>query len=165
MLKIITNIPLFVWPLFALLLVGGLRARKAHHFSLNLILLIPAAFFCWSLISFFEEYATHLFAIVFWIFCLVAGSLIGFSQIQQLPLCIDKKKGIVEMPGSWIPLFLSLSIFSSKFALGMMRGMLPNLEGSLLFLMLELFSILILGIFIGRGIGIFISAKKGTLSS
>lgn len=77
----------------------------------------------------------------------------GFSHMQKLKLRFDKEKKKVEMPGSWIPLMLSMSIFSSKFSIGMMSSMLPHLNGSILFLGLELFATIILGIFAGRGIG------------
>lgn len=153
MLKILTNIPLFVWPLFAILLIGGLKARKTGLVPLKVLLLIPIAFFGWSLFSFFGRYADDLLAIFLWILCLGLGFFIGFSHIQRLKPRCDRQKKMIEMPGSWIPLILSMSIFSAKFSIGMMRAMLPHLEGSMLFLALELFSGLILGIFSGRAVG------------
>lgn len=53
---------------------------------------------------------------------------------------------------SWIPLTLSMLIFTFKFSIGMMGSMLPHLNGSILLLGLELFATIILGIFAGRGI-------------
>ena len=54
MLEIIDNIPTFVWPLFFILLLGGLKAKKTApvHFQHGVLLLIPAVFFIWSLFSF-----------------------------------------------------------------------------------------------------------------
>ena len=153
MLKILTNIPLFVWPLFAILLIGGLKARKTGLVPLKVLLLIPVAFFGWSFFSFFGRYADDPLAIFLWILCLGVGFFIGFSHIQRLKPRCDKQKKMIEMPGSWIPLILSMSIFTAKFSIGMMRAMLPHLEGSMLFLALELFSGLILGIFSGRSVG------------
>jgi hypothetical protein len=160
MLKIITNIPLFVWPLFAILLIGGLKARKTNMVPLKVLMLIPAAFFGWSLFSFFGRYANDPLAVVLWIFCLGIGFWIGFSHIQRLKLRFDKKKKMVEMPGSWIPLVLSMSIFTAKFSMGMMRSMLPHLQGSMLFLGLELFSTIILGIFSGRAMSCFLRYRS-----
>jgi hypothetical protein len=155
MLQIITDIPVFVWPLFAILLLGGLKARKTNTVPLASMLLIPCGFFIWSFFSFFEKYTADPVAISLWIGCLGAGFLIGFSHMQKLTLKFDREKKKIEMPGSWIPLILSMSIFSSKFSLGMMSAMLPHLNGSLLFLGLELFATIILGVFAGRGIGCF----------
>lgn len=153
MLKIITNIPLFVWPLFAVLLIGGLKARKTRPVPLKALLLIPAAFFSWSLFSFFGRYASDPLAILLWILSIGVGSFIGFSHIQRVKPRCDRQKKVIEMPGSWIPLMLSMSIFTTKFSIGMMRVMLPHLENSMLFLGLELFSGIVLGIFTGRGVG------------
>jgi hypothetical protein len=116
------------------------------------LLLIPSIFFGWSLFSFFRKYAADPLTILFWFFSLGVGGIIGFSHMQRLKLQFDKKKKKVEMPGSWVPLMLSMSIFSSKFSIGMMSSMMPHLKGSLLFLGIELFSAIILGIFAGRGI-------------
>lgn len=160
MLKIITNIPLFVWPLFAILLIGGLKARKTNLVPLKVLLLIPAAFLGWSLVTFFGRYADNPLAIFLWILCLVVGFFIGFSHIQRLHPRCDKQKKMIEMPGSWIPLVLSMSIFTAKFSIGMMRATRPHLEDSMLFLGLEIFSSFILGIFAGRGMGSFLRYRS-----
>lgn len=160
MIKIINNIPLFVWPLFVMLLIGGIKASKTNQMPLKLLMLIPAVFLSLSLFSFFGRYASEPLAIVLWILCLGAGSFIGFSHIQRLELRFDKQKKMIELPGSWIPLLLSMSIFIAKFSVGMMRSLLPHLEGSILFLGFELFSGIILGIFAGRAVSCFLRYKS-----
>jgi len=55
---------------------------------------------------------------------------------------------------------LSMSIFSAKFSVGMMRSMLPHLQGSMVFLGLELFSTIILGIFAGRATSCFLRYRS-----
>ena len=159
MLEMIHKIPVFVWPLFAILLVGGLKARKTSTMPLAVLLLIPSLFFGWSVFSFFGRYSEPLI-IFLWLLCLGAGFWIGYSHMQRLKLQFDKNKKRVEMPGSWIPLMLSMSIFFSKFSIGMMRSGLPQLEGSMLILGLELFSTLILGIFAGRGVGCLVRYRS-----
>lgn len=159
MLQIITKIPLFVWPLFVILLLGGLRASKTSTVPIVSLLLIPFIFFCLSLFSFFGKYASDPLAIIFWFLSLGLGFSIGFFNMQRLRLQFDRKKKKVEMPGSWIPLMLSMSIFTSKFSIGMMSSMMPQLNGSLLFLGLELFATIILGVFAGRGINCLMRFK------
>lgn len=153
MLQIITKVPIYVWPLFLILLLGGLKARKTSSVPLAVLLLIPSIFFTWSLFSFFGKYGSEFTSIIFWVACLALGFFIGFLHILKLGLRFDKQKKKVEMPGSWIPLLLSMSIFISKFSVGMMSSMLPHLNDSSLFFGLELFATIILGIFAGRGIG------------
>ena len=126
----LAKIPLYVWPLFTILLVSGIRARKTSAVPLAVLLLIPSIFFTWSLFSFFGRYATDPLAMLFWLLCLGLGFFIGYSHVKRLNLQFDRQKKRVEMPGSWIPLMLSMSIFTSKFSVGMMRSLLPHLNGS-----------------------------------
>ncbi len=165
MLQIITKIPVFVWPLFAILLLSGLRARKTSTVPIAVLLLIPSIFLGWSLFSFFGKYATDPLAILFWFLCLGMGFFIGFLHMQSLKLQFDKQKKKVELPGSWIPLMLSMSIFTSKFSIGMMSSIMPHLNGTLLFLGLELFSTIILGIFAGRGINCLIRYRTSSMDN
>lgn len=162
MLQIIAKIPLFVGPLFIVLLFGGLRARKTSWVPLPLLLLLPSLFFIWSLFSFFGKYETDFLSIFLWLLCLGVGFFMGFSHMQKLKLRFDKEKRKVEMPGSWIPLILSMSIFTSKFSIGMMGSMLPHLNGSILFFGLEFFATMILGIFAGRGIGCLVRYRAAS---
>jgi hypothetical protein len=152
-LQIFTKIPIFEWPVFFILLFGGLKARKTNTVPLALLLLIPALLFVWSLYAFFGKYDSNLLLSILWFLCLSAGFFIGFLHVQKLKLQFDKQKKRVEMPGSWTPLVLSISIFSAKFSLGMISAMAPHLNGSILLLCLEFFATIILGIFVGRGIG------------
>lgn len=151
MLKIITNIPLFFWLLFVVLLIAGLKARKTSLVPLKIHMLIPAAvgslFFGKYFVSDYDS-----LMVVLWLLCLGLGFFIGFSHMKRLKIGFDRQKMMVEMPGSSVPLMLSMSVFFAKFSIGMMRALLPYLEGSLLFLGLELFSSVILGIFAGRAI-------------
>ncbi len=162
MLQIITKIPVFIWPLFVMLLLGGLKARKTSMVPLFLLLLIPSIFFIWSFFSFFGKYGSDFVSIFLWILCLGIGLLIGFSYMQKLKLRFDKQKKRVEMPGSWLPLILSMLIFTSKFSIGIIGSISPHLSKSTLFLTLELFATIILGIFVGRGIGCLVRYRAAS---
>jgi hypothetical protein len=160
MLQIITNIPFFVWPLFAILLIGGLKLRKTSLVPLKVLILIPAAFFVGSLFSFFSRYVSDPLAVVLWILCLGLGVFIGFSHMQRFKLRFDKQKKMVEMPGSWVPLALSMSAFFARISIGMMRAMLPHLESSVFILTLELFFSVILGSFVGRAVNCLLRCRS-----
>lgn len=153
MLTILEKTPLFVWPLLAVLIWGGLRATKKNSVPINVLLVIPTGFFIWSLITFFGRFGAEGVSVLLWVVALGSGFVIGYAHMHTLNLEFIHEKKMVMMPGSWIPLMLSLSIFSAKFSIGILTGMRPQLEGSLVIFSLELFSAVILGIFAGRGIG------------
>lgn len=153
MLEIISHIPFFVWPLFLLLLLAGLKASKPHSVPLKAILIPPTLFFVWSVYSFFGKYSENTLSIFLWAIILGCGFVIGYSYMQKASLQFDKQNGKIHMPGSWMPLTLSMSIFTLRFSIGMLSGMFPDLIGSASLLSLELCATIILGIFLGRGIG------------
>lgn len=165
MLEILTKIPVYVWPLFTVLLLSGLRARKTGVMPVAILLLIPSVFFTWGLFSFFGKYGTDPLAIFLWLLSLGVGFFMGFTHMQSLKLNFDKKNKRVEIPGSWIPLMLSMSIFTSKFAIGMLSQVVAHLNGSVLFLGLELFSTIILGIFAGRGVNCLVRYRASALDN
>jgi hypothetical protein len=162
MLEILGHVPLFVWPLFILLLVGGLRARKTNSMPLPILFVIPALFGAWSLFNFFGKYGSNVALVCLWLLCLGTGFSAGFAHIQKMVLRFDKRKKMVELPGSWIPLILSLSIFTSKFSINMIISISPHLSESILLLSLELFATTILGIFLGRGVGCLVRYRASS---
>ncbi len=153
--QIISDVPLFVWILFVGLLLSGLRASKTGYVPLAILIIVPSFFFSWSLFGLFNKYGTAHHLILFWFLCLALGIFIGFSHMQTLNLHFDKQKKSVQLPGSWIPLFLSLSIFSSKFFINTVERSFPYLSESALLFGIELFATVILGIFLGRGTACF----------
>lgn len=152
----LNKIPFFVWPLFAILLIGGLKARKVNKVPLMLLLLIPTFFLGWSVMTFFDRYLNSPLALLFWAVCLAGGFFIGYFNIQKMDLSFNKKKKEVQMPGSLLPLILSMSVFSAKLSSGMIRGIAADPQPTTLILILELFATTIMGIFLGRGFSCFI---------
>jgi hypothetical protein len=165
MLEILAHVPLFVWPLFILLVIGGLRARKTNIMPVVILLVIPALFGAWSLFNFFGKYGHNVWVVCFWLFCLGVGFSAGFAHMQKMKLRFDKRKKMVELPGSWIPLMLSLSIFTSKFSINMIISISPHLSDSMLLLGLELFATIILGIFLGRGVGCLVRYRASSIDA
>jgi len=163
-MKIFANIPIFVWPLLALLLWSGLKARKPNQVPLRILILLPVVFFTWSGVSFIGRYASDPWILALWGLFIGMGFWLGLVNIQRLSLSFDRERKMVNMPGSWIPLILSMSIFGSKFTAGMMRGMFPELSHSWTLIGLELFAGLILGVFAGRSVGCLLKYRASTRS-
>lgn len=153
MVKVLAHIPLYVWPLLTLLLASGLRALKKNTVPLAVLLVLPAGFLIWSLFTFFGRFGEHIPSVVLWVVCLISGISLGYLHVLNLHLEFIKERKMVVMPGSALPLALSLSIFSAKFSIGVVSGMFPHLSTSLLILGLELVAALILGVFAGRAMG------------
>jgi hypothetical protein len=61
---------------------------------------------------------------------------------------MERKELVI--PGSYIPLLLSLSIFALRYALGAMQTLVPGFVGSLSYLVLESGASIVSGMFLGR---------------
>lgn len=150
---IFTNVPFYVWPLFAALIVTGLRARKTHVVPLKRLLMMSALFFTWGAYSIM--WRSDIFQeLVLWE-GLIAGACIGYLLTRCLQLRIDRTNMLVELPGTWLTLTMALSIFTIKFALGAIQSIQPDLQGSWMLIALELLAAIISGFFLGRGLGIW----------
>lgn len=138
MLELLDSIPFFVWPVFCVLLIGGLKARKPHIMPLPVVLILPTLFLSWNVYSLFVNYGTNIVALLLWAICFVVGMGLGYLNIQRMNFTIDRPSKKIHLPGSWIPLSLSMSIFSAKFSLGMLNEILPHYRGSVSFLLIDL---------------------------
>lgn len=143
----LTFVPTYVWPLFTLLLFAGLRSLKTSRAPIFLILLVPALFFIYSLISFLSTYGANSSSLIYWVLCISIGMWISCSYVGKLELRFDENKRWVEIPGSLMPLIFFILIFSFKCCLGVIKSQFPHLMASIIPLVLELFSAVILGFF------------------
>ena len=57
-------------------------------------------------------------SIIFWMMSFAMGLGLGPLTLRNLRSVFDKKSKQIELSGSWVPLILSVSIFSLRYFLG-----------------------------------------------
>lgn len=146
MIQIITHTPIYVWPLLAYLIWGGLKSRKTYSVSWKALLIMPLIMLIWSI------YANISYGNIYlWAICISIGIFLGSLTVRKLNLKFDRN--LIEIAGNWTPLILSMSIFSLRYFLGATYGMHPELKGTTNLLILENIATIISGMFTGRVIG------------
>ena len=120
---IVSGIPLWVYPLLALLVWLGLQARRTREVGLARLLATPAAFILWGLASLLQHPPGWLLAD--WAAAAVGGALLALATMRDQGVAIDPARLRVTMPGSWLPLARNLAIFAVKFALGLAAARNP----------------------------------------
>lgn len=148
MIQIITEAPVYVWPLLIYLIWGGLKARKASIVPWKALVILPVTMFIWSIYSILTHYG--MMSIFLWILSITIGMGLGFLTTSKLSLRFDKQKKLIEVGGNWSPLILSISIFSLRYFLGATYALHPELEGSTTLLIIENIATLVSGMFLGR---------------
>jgi hypothetical protein len=152
MMQMITETPVYVWPLLTYLIWRGWESRKTHVTSWKALLIMPIIIFAWSIYAIFSSDCKTIW-FVLWPISISLGIWFGSLTIRKLNLKFDKQQNLIETAGSWTPMILSMSIFGLRYFLGATYGFYPELKGSIGLLILENIATIISGMFIGRLIG------------
>lgn len=160
MMQIISETPTYAWLLLVFLLWGGWKSRKDYIISWKSLLIMPAAMLFWSIYSIIDRHSSV--AIFLWVLSLAVGIWLGSLTVLKSRLRIDKELKLIEVSGSWIPLVLSVTIFSLRYFLGMMYGFYPLLVDSYSMLAVECVATLVSGMFTGRLVGYYQKSKTAS---
>ena len=113
--------------------------------------IMPLIFVAWSLVTL---YSKQTMAIALWPLFLGVGSWVGYTLIARIGATINKEKLLVSMPGSVVPLLLSISFFLVKYCLGVSYALDPGLKSNIL---VSAFSSSVSGIISGMSVGRFLN--------
>ncbi len=150
-MEIISNTPIFVWPLLAYLFWGGWKARKTYIVPWIPLLIMPVVMCIWSIYSILARYG--VLSIGYWMVSITLGIYLGSLTVRKLGLKFDKKRKLIEISGNWTPLILSMSIFSLRYFLGAIYGLHPELARVPALLIVENIATIVSGMFMGRLVG------------
>lgn len=149
--QIITNTPVWVWILLAVLIYRGLVASVDRVTSIRSAFLIPVVMLGLSVQGVASAFGAADYAMPVWFAALLAGTALTWSIVDPGRLSADPANGTVRQPGSWTPLALMMGIFLTKYTVAVMLTVHPELKQQAVFVagvctLYGLFS----GIFLGR---------------
>jgi hypothetical protein len=130
-LAILRNAPLWAWGVLAALLVLVLALARDRKVSSRLILLLPACMIPLSLYGVVASFGVTLSALSAWAIGL--GAALALNELLFLGprgVRYDAGDGRFEVPGSWVPLVLMLTILGTRFVLTAATAMDPSLVGA-----------------------------------
>ncbi len=133
MMQIFQKAPVWVWPLFLVLIALGLRQARSRTVPPLPVIIISSAMLCLSGYGVASAFLGSAWALLAWASVLVMTLLIcqkmGYPQGWQF----DTPTQRMHIPGSWLPLALFLAIFLIKFAVGVTLAIRPELARQLQF--------------------------------
>jgi hypothetical protein len=118
-LVIVQHIPLWVFAVFALLVWFGVQGLSARTVTLRRLLVTPAVFIVWGVIALALRSSPILIAD--W----AAAAAIAWTTVRLDDVQIDRARGVLQLPGSWLPLIRNMTIFFTKFALTLAIALAP----------------------------------------
>lgn len=147
--QILINVPIWVWPLFVLLVVLGLRASRTRTVPKLVIYLMPllGLLTLRSLLGFnLAVWAWGVAGVAY-----VAGLYLG--MIFQKNHILEKGPKTVKIKGEWLTLTMMMILFLSGFVNGFLNDVAPQTVQSIGYVIgMTLLLSLTAGTFMGRSI-------------
>ena len=126
LVEIVTRTPLWVWPLFVVLLAIGmirLRDRRAHF---SRILIAPVIFKIWGLIALAGHFAVSRWALPVWLGAATLGGAFGWFSARVAAMRRDRATGEIFVPGSVIPMVIIMTRFAATYASNVIAAIHPE---------------------------------------
>ncbi len=131
LLDILRNTPLWVFALFALLVALGVVALRRRTVAPWRLLVVPAVFITWGVITLARSPAGLPIAVLDWLLAGLVGAAVAWLATRMDGVRFERATGLVEVPGSIVPLVRNLLIFGAKYGLAVAMAVAPAQQASL----------------------------------
>jgi len=116
---ILQNTPLWVWVVLLGLMALGLPQTRSRKVSRLLVLLVPAIMVPLSLYAVIASFGVSTAGLSAWVAGVAAAVAVnGLVFLSPKGVHYSVEDQAYELPGSWVPLALMLTIFCARFAVG-----------------------------------------------
>ncbi|RZT11063.1 hypothetical protein SAMN05216319_0465 [Duganella sp. CF402] len=124
--QILSHTPVYVWALLAFLLYRGYLASQDRELSLLKLAIIPGVMLVLALTSINPHGALGEAVWAAW----AAGVAVAVALVWTLSkgeIAVNRAAGTVLQRGSWAPLMLMVAIFVTKYTVGVLTAIRPDL--------------------------------------
>lgn len=129
-IAVLRGTPIWVFVLFAYLLSTGLKRLQPGVRPLHRMWMLPGVFIVWGLLGLFARNGSVAIVLSQWIAGATVGLLLGAAL--DVPMQVDRIRGLVWQPGSVLPLLRNQSIFLAHYFLQVAAALNPAASHSLL---------------------------------
>lgn len=145
----LANVPIWVYPLFVLLLALGLRASRRRQVPLLVVYAMPLL----GILTLNNIISLGAPAWIWLIAAVVYALGVALGLSLQKRWLITRLPRHVELHGEWVTLAAMMIIFAAGFVKGTLSALLPDVVGSALFAVLFIAVVCLpAGQFLGRAI-------------
>jgi hypothetical protein len=125
--EILTHTPWWVWVLLVYLVYRGICLLSPTSISPKRILLMPSIFLLWGIYGMFNKLAMPWTALFIFAIALIVGLLLGKTVMaMQQPAIFDSATGMVQRPGSVVPIIIILLNFGCLYSLNVYAAYHPD---------------------------------------
>ena len=122
----VSHTPTWIFVLFAFLIFMGARRLRTSVQQTGRVWLIPGVFIIWGLYGLVTRPGPLGPVLAEW----AAGAAVGLGLASLLTVTVevDRERGLVRQPGSWLPLIRNLFLISAHYVLNVLAAVRPDLH-------------------------------------
>ena len=153
-LQVLESTPLWVFVLFFGLLAIGIAQSRPRSVTPARVAILPSAFIALSLYGVLSSFGPHATELIAWGSGIGAAVLAGRAMKPGAGVRWNESTHSFEVPGSWVPLTLMMTVFFARYAIAVSMAMRPALAHEPLFgIVASLAYGLLSGVFLARALG------------
>jgi hypothetical protein len=160
-ITILQHVPVWVFGLLAVLIVAGSLQIAPRRVTLRRGTVLPLVLTIVSLVGVVTTFGRQPLALLAWAGAVVMALALMQQRIARSDLRFDPATSRFQVPGSWVPLGLMLSMFAVKFIVGATLAQHAELAHSLtLATSASAIYGLISGLFLSRALQLWVCARR-----
>lgn len=126
-LAIVQHTPTWVWGLLAALVALGLWQTRSRELSLTRVTVLPLVLAALSLAGVLSKFGHMPVAMAGWAAGMAAALGLARRFVSVRGAFWSASRGVLHVPGSWLPLVLIVSLFVVKYGAGVSLSLVPAL--------------------------------------
>jgi len=125
---ILSHTPVWVWFLFAALVVLGSKQILDNRVGLRRVIVLPLAMLGLSLYGTVSAFSATPAALLAWVAGFAVTAALMLQRPVQRGVSFDPAASQFTVPGSFVPLALMMGLFAFKYTVGVALAMHPELR-------------------------------------
>ena len=114
-MDILYDAPWWIYVLFVVTVIIGLKSSRTRTISASRLLLLPAIFTLLSIFWMAESLNGRYFLLIFWILGLILGVGFGWQSVHSWKTKADLTTKKITLPATWSTLALILAVFAARY--------------------------------------------------
>ena len=152
-IEILTHTPLWVYGLFVGLIFVGWQQTRERHVKQSTLLILPLGMLALSFFGATSSFGYSLTIMLLWLAGVLSSTIIGLLLFSASSASYQAQNTSFKIPGSWWPMIFIMAIFFTKYTVGVLTSIKPELfANAALVLSLAAFYGILSGPFIARAI-------------
>ncbi|GGE85773.1 DUF6622 family protein [Pseudoalteromonas gelatinilytica] len=152
-IEILTHTPLWVYGLFVGLIFVGWQQTRERHVKQSTLLILPLGMLALSFFGATSSFGYSLTIMLLWLAGVLSSTIIGLLLFSAPSASYQAQNASFKVPGSWWPMIFIMAIFFTKYTVGVLTSIKPELfANAALVLSLAAFYGILSGTFIARAI-------------